>query len=123
MAHTCSNCEGISPETCVFNSDKAPITIHHLREREIHMVGDAVGVCWNTKSEKRAIEGTDGQTYVANVPMRRGDPYIDFVTIRHREGLVWEDEDSPVDGGMAANYAEGIVQELQAAIAYLRSLS
>jgi hypothetical protein len=99
------------------------IKIYFLREKEIHMVGDAVGVCWNIHHTTRTIKGEDGLTYRAEVPVRDDDPYIDFVTIREEEGdTPWEDEDSPVEGGMDVEYAEEIVQELQWAIAYLRGM-
>lgn len=92
--------------------------------REIHMIGDYVAVCWNTKQEKRTIKGEDGLTYDAKVNVRchgpYDRPYIDFVTVLETDEGCYEDDDSPVDGGISANAAEQIAQELIEAAAYLR---
>ena len=53
----------------------------HMLEREIHMIGTSVAVVWNTKPDKKTIE-KDGVKYTAQVRVRSGDPYIDFVSIR-----------------------------------------
>lgn len=95
--------------------------IYHAGEREIHMTGSYVGVCWNTTKEQRQIKGEDGLTYYALAPVRDGAPYIDFVLIRERNGEVWEDEDSPVDGGISINEAERIINELGWAVEYIRT--
>ena len=35
-------------------------TIYHLTKKEVHMLGDYVGVVWNTKRKKKTIKGDDG---------------------------------------------------------------
>lgn len=90
--------------------------------RELHVLGDYVAVAWNSKKEKRAIEGEDGLTYQAIVPVRNSAPYIDFVAIRFYGTECYEDEDSPAKGGLNVRAAEQIVKELTEAIAYLRGL-
>ena len=99
--------------------------IYFLNEREIHLIGDAVAICWNVRFQKCEIIGDDGLVYTANRPMREtgtyGGPYIDFVSIRtDGEGELYVDDDSPVAGGLTADYAEKIAQELLEAAAYLR---
>ena len=93
-----------------------------LRERDIHMEGDCVGVCWNLNRAKKSLKDASGLEYIAVVPVRTGDPYIDFVSIRGRADDYYEDEDSPVDGGFGVEVAGQIIRELQWAIVYLNSL-
>lgn len=84
------------------------------------MVGDYVGVVWNTSPQRKEIRGEDGETYSATVQLRSGAPYIDFLTIRESkdEGF-YEDEDSPAEGGLSASAAEQIATELRLAVDYL----
>jgi len=90
--------------------------------REIHMIGDYVAVAWNTREERREIKGEDGLTYKATVQVRSGRPYIDFVTVEEtKSGECYENEDSPVDGGISVNAAEQVARELIEAAAYLRA--
>jgi len=102
-------------------------TIYHLPEKEVHMLGDYVGVAWNTKLKKKTLKGEDGLTYTAVVPVRDGEPYIDFLWIRGTdedgEGEIWEDEDSPVDGGLSAEQALQVSRELALAVEYLKTVS
>ena len=103
-------------------------TIYHLLEKEAHMLGDCVGVVWNTKLKKKTLKGEDGLTYTAVVPVRDGQPYIDFLWIHESEhddgdGEVWEDEDSPVDGGLNAEEALHVSRELALAVEYLKTVS
>jgi hypothetical protein len=97
-----------------------------------------VAVCWNIHHAEKKIKGEDGLTYKAEVwertkyPGRDNDPYIDFVTVREDDkderkavGLppyFYEDEDSPVDGGLSLKSAESLAAELVRAIAYANSL-
>ena len=99
------------------------IEIYHLAEREVHMIGESVGVVWNTIRKKKTIKGDDGLTYEAYTAVRNGDPYIDFVWIRERDGEVWEDDDSPVDGGLGGEEALKLSQELVLAVEYLKTVS
>jgi hypothetical protein len=97
--------------------------IYRLHSKEVHMFGDYVGVVWNTEQKKRTIIGEDGLAYSAQVAVRSGEPYIDFVWIRGEDAdEPWEDEDSPVEGGLDADSAVQIATELQRAAIYLRSL-
>ena len=98
-------------------------TIYHLDGKEVHMLGDYVGVVWNTTRKKKTIKGEDGLTYEAYAPVRDGIPYIDFLRIRNKNGEVWEDEDSPVDGGLSGQEALQVAQELALAIEYLATVS
>ena len=97
-------------------------TIYHLGEREIHMLGDYVGVVWNTKLQRKTFWGEDGLEYVAWLPARDGKPYIDFLWIRELDGEVFDDDDSPVDGGIDAEMALQVSKELQLAVEYLRAV-
>ena len=42
-------------------------TIYHLPGKEAHMLGDYVGVVWNTKLKKKTLRGEDGLTNCAKV--------------------------------------------------------
>lgn len=92
-----------------------------IDDREIHMVGEYVGVAWNLRYEKRKIKGEDGLTYTADVPLRDSGPYIDFFSIRGEEDDWWVDEDSPVEGGIYANMARSVAAELLVAAEYLET--
>ena len=98
-------------------------TIYHLPEKEVHMLGDYVGVVWNTTRKKKTIRGEDGLTYEAYAPVRSGEPYIEFLDIRTDDADVWEDEDSPVDGGLSGEEALQVSQELAFAVEYLKTVS
>ena len=94
--------------------------IHILDEKEVHLMGSYVGVVWNTLLEKKQIKGVDGITYRAEVPVRSGEPYIDFITVREYENdTPVEDEDSPVQGGLNTKAAAQIITELYDAISYI----
>jgi len=81
---------------------KIKVEIFFVEEKEVHTVSDSVGVCWNLDD--------DGK--------REGDPYVSFVQIRERDGEIYEDEDSPVEGGMDFDWAKTILGELQLALEY-----
>lgn len=105
-------------------AEEPKVVVYHLAEREVHMVGDYVGVCWNTKKvrqQKSIIE--NGVTYHAEVKkvVREGRPYIDFLYLRKDEfaGEVYADKDSPVEGGISAKFARQIAAELLVAADYL----
>ena len=80
--------------------------IYFVEGKEVHMVGDYVGVCWNLDAENN----------------REGDPYINFVWIRENDGKVWEDEDSSIAGGIDFELAMKLVDELQSALDYATQL-
>ena len=100
--------------------------------KEAHFPGDntAVAVCWNVHRVEKKIEGADGLTYKAEVWERSPSPhgnkepqaYIDFVTVREDGEDTWEDEDSPVDGGLSIEFAEKIAKELVRAIQYTKEM-
>jgi len=97
--------------------------IYFVNEKEVHMVGDSVGVCWNLTEEKKQIKGEDGLTYVAKINIRSGKPYINFVSIvKTGKGNFYEDEDSSVVGGIEVEFAKKIVDELKLAIEYISTL-
>lgn len=98
--------------------------IYQLSEKEVHMVGDVVGVVWRTETKTKQITGEDGLKYRAEVPVRDGEPYISFFNIREdRDGEFYEHDDSPVDGGISAEYAKKVADELLLAIEYLKTVS
>ena len=53
---------------------------------------------------------------------RRSKPYIDFVDVRQNQGEFYLDEDSPVEGGLSANFAKQIYEELGKAIDYMEEI-
>lgn len=89
--------------------------------RELHMMGEVVAVCWNTKTEivTRSIEGVE---YSGQKRVRVGAPYIDFVALREDHGERYEDDDSPASGGLSAAYARQLAAELLSAADYIESL-
>ncbi|MDO8673080.1 MAG: hypothetical protein Q7O66_16855 [Dehalococcoidia bacterium] len=99
--------------------NEAEVTIYHLDEKEVHMVGDYVGVVWNTTELRKELIGPDGLTYRAKVKARDGKPYIDFVWIRGEGKDAWEDDDSPVAGGFGGKTALQVSKELALAVEYL----
>src|SRR3990167_2695925 len=87
--------------------------------KEIHMVGEHVGICWTLRSETRTIKGEDGKTYRADVYTRGTKPYIYFVWLRGAEESYWEDDDNVGRGGMIAQTAVQVSTELARAAKYL----
>jgi len=106
-------------------SDEVPITPIQIitTHREIHMMGDMVAVCWNleTREKKITIAGIE---YIGLEQTRSGNPYIDFVWIRqdNQTDEPYEDEDSPVDGGIDTETAQQLIDELTIAIQYLEQI-
>ena len=96
--------------------------VYHLSEKEVHMVGEVVGVVWNTKTMKKRLIGDDGLEYKAEVQVREGNPYIDFFNIREDNEEFYEDEDSPVDGGLDASFAEKVAYEILEAVKYYKTV-
>ena len=100
------------------------VTPYQFPEKEVHMVGDYVGVVWNTVQQKKTMKDASGLVYTAYAPLRHGEPYIDFVSIRHSRDNdeVREDEDSPVDGGLGLEKSIRLSEELTLAIEYLSTI-
>ena len=100
------------------------VTSYQLDGKEVHMVGDYVGVVWNTKQQKKTVKDDSGTVYTAYVQLRYGEPYIDFISVRHSSDVdeVWEDEDIPVDGGLGLDEAIKVSEELKLAIEYLSTI-
>jgi len=98
-------------------------TIYHLPEKEVHILGKYVGIVWNTVNKKKTLKDASGFIYVAYVPLRNGNPYIDFLWIREIDGEMFEDENSPVDGGLNAEQALQVSRELALAVEYLKTVS
>ena len=93
-----------------------------LGDKEIHMMGQYVGVCWNLSKATKQVQ-VQGETFSRQVKHRTGKAYIDFVSIREtRTGEFYQDDDCPVDGGLNLQEAIVIKQELEAAIEYLSNL-
>jgi hypothetical protein len=91
--------------------------------RELHMMGDCVAVCWNLRNEivNRLINGVQ---FSGVKKVRYGNPYIDFVTVDvdSHTGQNYENDDSSVAGGISPEYAKQIVEELQRAIEYIKTV-
>lgn len=98
------------------------VEIYRDTDREVHMVGDNVGVCWRVESRKKTITGEDGLKYTADEIYRCGDPYINFVWIRKDdEGIfLWIDEDSVADCGFGTETAMLLIDELKLAVEYIK---
>ena len=92
-------------------------------EKEAHMMGDIVAVCWNIKRIEKSLK-KDGLTYKATVWERSDEkPYIDFIQIReYEDGYFCEDKYKPVEGGISVKRAERIRDELGKALEYVKSL-
>jgi len=100
-----------------------PIRVITLKDsdKEAHMMGDCVAVCWKVVPKTKVIT-KDGIDYKAEVYERtKAAPYIDFINLREHDEDIWEDEDSPIRGGMNIKLAEKIHKELGEAIEYLKS--
>ena len=92
--------------------------IYLFDEREVHMFGEYVGVCWNTRIAKEVKR--EGDTiHKIEKQIRQGDPYIDFVYVRDNGHGAYEDEDSSVAGGLTFNQAKMLIRELEEATAYM----
>ncbi len=92
-------------------------------DRLLHMMGDTVAVVWNTKTEQRHVM-MDGLDFVGSVEVPNGKPYIDFVDVRQDkdDGTFYEDDDSPVAGGMDPKFATKVAKELLLAVEYINQL-
>jgi hypothetical protein len=88
--------------------------------REVHMMGDSVAVCWNTKDKQTTEIKDGGWTRTINEIIRTSEPYIDFVWMREMDGMWYEDDDSPVAGGLSLRTAKAVRDELSLAIEYLK---
>ena len=93
--------------------------IYYLDEKEVHMFGDYVGVVWPTRDVTTKSVDAEGNRVTTTKRVRASSPYIDFLWIRETDGEVYEDDDSPVSGGLALKQAAKVVQELLLAIEYL----
>jgi hypothetical protein len=101
------------------------VKIYNLTSREVHMMGEYVGVVWHIKSHKEVSQDfLTGTKTTTEKFYKSGKPYIDFLWIRHDDlnDEWYEDEDSPVDGGLSTQQAETIAQELLRAVEYIKRL-
>lgn len=95
--------------------------IYKFAEKEIHMVGDSVGVCWNIKTIKKELV-QDGLTYTARTTVRNGEPYIVFVEIREYDNIFYESEKNPAVGGIDTARATTFSEELLIACKYIQQI-
>ena len=90
--------------------------------QEIHIIDGAVSVavCWNIEEKRKTIE-QDGIEYSAVVPIRKGKPYISFITLCY-DGYddFYVDDDSSVDGGLSLSKGWSVLEELRKACEYIR---
>jgi len=100
------------------------VKVYHLEytSKEAHMAGDMVAICWTTRMVRKVFTAPDGETYRADVQERYGKPYIRLMQVREYEGEIYEDEDSPVAGGIDIVEARRLIAELAWAIDYLEAV-
>jgi len=93
--------------------------VHFFNDREVHMVGENVGVCWNLKRVEKETSNSITWEF-----QRIGEPYIDFVWIRKDATTLeyYEDDDNIGRGGMSIRTAKTVAYELLRAVAYIASL-
>lgn len=104
---------------------KKVILSHSGKEIHFPIGNSVVAVCWNVNRVEKQIKGEDGLIYTAKVYERKKNSkaYIDFITLHEDEDeYIYEDEESPVEGGLNINYAEKIANEIVRAVQYARSL-
>jgi len=91
-----------------------------LGSREAHFIGDYTAVCWNTETVKKTLK-KGGVKYTAHIEERCSPPYIDFINLRDEDGdTFYEDDDSPISGGIDVAKAEKLIEELKKAVVYLK---
>ncbi len=95
--------------------------VYYLPEKEVHMVGDYVGVVWNTRDVTTKTVDPQGRRVTTTERVRTGTPYIDFLDIREDDGEPFENDDDPVSGGLTMKQAAKIAQELLLAVEYLKA--
>ena len=91
----------------------------YINGRELHMMGEFVCVAWNIKEIKHS--NTVAGVYRVAFD-RLSEPYIDFVDVRRNQGDFYLDKDSPVEGGLSADFAKQIYDELGRAIDYIEEI-
>jgi len=95
--------------------------IYDVGHREVHMIGDNVGVCWNLH-RVTLPEGSDSTGQAVNVTRKvRQEPgYIDFVWMRQDgDGTWYQDEDTIAGAGLTPIQAVNLAGELHLAAQYL----
>lgn len=102
--------------------------LYQLEDKDVLMFGDSVGLAWYVTivEEKQTVTVGDNTYFGATVKRREYDrplPHIDFFWLRQDENGEWyEDEDSPVAGGLSLADARAVAAELTAACDYLDGL-
>lgn len=93
-------------------------------EREVLMMGDYVGVCWNGRYVKKSLPSLPmHRSTIREWQRASSKPYIDFVWLREDpDGDPYEDEDSPVAGGIDVDVARQTANELIKAAEYIEAL-
>jgi len=101
------------------------VRIYRTADREIHrrLGSPDVAVCWNL-AKHSTLEQRDGMEIHTTRYTRHGAPYIAFVWLRRNpdDGSWYEDEDSPVHGGLSLEEATRLREELAWAITYLPTM-
>ena len=101
------------------------VKIYQLKDisREVHMVGNSVGVSFHLKHYTR-LAVSAGTRSVTETWVRDPDstPYINFYDIRQgSDGEYYKDDDSPVQGGLSPHQAIVIAIELKQACDYIQN--
>ena len=93
-------------------------------EREVLMMGDYVAVCWNGHYIEKSVPSLPMHKITVQKWQRaRFKPYIDFVWLREDpDGNPYEDEDTPVAGGIGVDVARQVASELVKAAEYIEAL-
>ncbi len=89
--------------------------------REVHMMGNYVGVCF--RIEKQTTRTREGNRIITVDTWSKEEypmPYIDFIRIGYdNKDEPYIDDDSPVSGGLSAKEADQIINELKMAVNYI----
>ncbi len=101
------------------------VKIYQLKDsnREVHMMGDYVGVSFRLKHYSRLVASVWSRS-VTETWERDPDsaPYINFYEIRQgSDGKYYADDDSPVSGGLTPRAAIKLAIELKQACDYIQN--
>lgn len=105
-------------------NSKVTVTMLTNSEKEVHMIGGVVAVCWPVQKVREPILNEQGRRIGHTESWERTAhrPYIGFVGIHSEDnGFGIEDEDNIADYGITQpDEAEGLAEELRWAAQYLR---
>lgn len=92
-------------------------------EKEIHMMGDFVGVVWALRERSYLVNPNDPQNKSMYTKVERvGKPYISFPVIRDDYDPPFLDEDKSIAGGLSKEQSAQVARELLMAVEYLEQI-